>query len=220
MRARSFVALACALCTAGAVSCSDDGETQETPGLTPTAGTGGASNGGSANGGSSNGGSSNGGSSNGGTGQGGSANPGNAGSAGNGMAGSMMGEAGSGGDAPDAGGGDDEPEPDAGGEDPGPGEDAVSFSEVHPILVQNCGNCHGNPNGLPGFAQANEDAAYAETQEIGNGGQLIAQRIIARAVTARTMPPACGGGALGTGACLSADEAADLQAWLADGALP
>jgi uncharacterized membrane protein len=118
---------------------------------------------------------------------------------------------------PDAGGGDDD-EPDAGG--PDPVEDPLSFSEVHPILVANCGNCHSNPQGLPAFAQANEAAAYAETQETGNGGQLIAQRIIVRAVTARTMPPACGGGALGTGQCLDADEAADLQTWVADGAEP
>jgi hypothetical protein len=213
MRARSFLALACAICTGGAFSCSDDGESQDTPMLTPTAGSGGASNGGSANGGSSNGGSSNGGSANGGSSQGGSTNPGNAGSAG--MAGSTMGEAGSS-SMPDAGGGDDEP--DAGG--PDPVEDPISFSEVHPILVENCGGCHGNPQGLPGFAQANEAAAYAETQETGNGGQQIAQRIIVRAVTQRTMPPACGGGALGTGQCLSAEEAADLQAWVADGADP
>lgn len=219
MRSRYFVALACALCTAGAVSCSDDGSEQMDT-LPLQGGNAGASNGGSSNGGSANGGSANGGTS--GSNQGGTGNPGSggtgqAGTAGGGMAGSMMGEAGTGGDVPDAGGGEDEP--DSGG--PDPNEDTVGFSEVFPILVANCGGCHGNPNGLPGFAQANdEDASYEETQQNGNQGQTIAQRIIARAVTARTMPPGCGGGQLGQGACLDADEAADLQAWLADGALP
>jgi len=190
-------------------------------------GSSGTSNGGTSNGGTSNGGTSNGGGSQqpaqGGSGNAGGGGTGQSGAGGAGMGGTMMAAAGSGGGAPMAGGGggggEDEGEPDAGG--PDPNEDAVSFSEVFPILVANCGGCHGNPNGLPGFAQANSEAAsYAESQQNGTGGQLIAQRIIARAVTARTMPPQCGGGQLGQGACLSVEEAADLQAWVADGALP
>jgi hypothetical protein len=226
MRSRYFVLLACAVCTAGAISCSDDGSEQMDT-LPLQGGSGGSSNGGSSNGGSSNGGSSTGGSSQQ-PAQGGSSNPGGGGTAQGGASGSgtggMTAQGGTGGSGMGGmmaqggtGGGDGEP--DAGG--PDPNEDAVLFSDVFPILVANCGGCHGNPTGLPGFAQANnEDASYAETQQNGTGGQLIAQRIITRAVTQRSMPPQCDEGQLGQGACLDVDEAADLQAWLADGALP
>ena len=187
---------------------------------------GGTSNGGSSNGGTANGGTANGGTANGGTSQGGSANPGvggtGQGGAGGSGTGGTMAQGGSGGSGVGGmmaqGGTGGDGEPDAGG--PDPNEDAVSFSDVFPILVDNCGGCHGNPNGLPGFAQANNEAAsYAESQQV-VGGQQIAARIIARAVTARTMPPQCQAGQLGQGACLSVAEAAELQAWVADGALP
>jgi hypothetical protein len=48
----------------------------------------------------------------------------------------------------------------------------------------------------------------------------VAATIIAEAVTQRSMPPSCNRGALGTGTCLDANEAAQLQAWLAQGAQP
>ena len=98
----------------------------------------------------------------------------------------------------------------------------VGFSDVFQLLLDNCGSCHGAnaPGNRPRFAQAgNEMASFMATQAMSNGG-TVAARIIARAVTARTMPPACGGGALGTGQCLDANEAAQLQAWLAQGAQP
>jgi hypothetical protein len=60
-------------------------------------------------------------------------------------------------------------------------------------------------------------AAFAVTQGNGNG-QPVYDRIITRAVTQRTMPPACNGGQLGTGACLSVEDAAVLQAWVDQGA--
>jgi uncharacterized membrane protein len=94
----------------------------------------------------------------------------------------------------------------------------VGFSDVFQLLLDNCGTCHGAnaPNGRPRFAQAgNEAASYAATQVNG-----VAAQIIAEAVTARSMPPSCNRGALGTGTCLDANEAAQLQAWLAQGAQP
>lgn len=105
---------------------------------------------------------------------------------------------------------------------PPPVGDAVGFSDIFPVLVANCGGCHGvtAPVNRPRFAQAgNEAASFTATRAMSNGA-LVSARIVARGVTARDMPPACGGGMLGTGACLDAAEAADLQAWVAQGALP
>jgi hypothetical protein len=117
--------------------------------------------------------------------------------------------------------------PDAGaeppGEEPPPGEPAaVGFSDVYPILQDDCGACHGMPGGfLPAFAQDDEDAAYQVTQEVGNNGDdLYYERVVARAVDERTMPPGCFGGELGTTGCLSEEDAALLQAWADQGALP
>jgi hypothetical protein len=65
-----------------------------------------------------------------------------------------------------------------------------------------------------------ENAAYGETQSPGTDGQPVYDLIIERAVTLREMPPQCGGMALGMGACLSEEEAALLEAWVEQGALP
>ena len=108
------------------------------------------------------------------------------------------------------------PPPGNGGNPPPP--NPVGFSNVFQLLLDNCGTCHGAnaPNNRPRFAQAgNQAASYAVTQANG-----VAANIIAEAVTARTMPPSCNRGALGTGTCLDANEAAQLQAWLAQGAQP
>jgi hypothetical protein len=105
---------------------------------------------------------------------------------------------------------------------PPPAGDPVGFSDVFQLLVDSCGGCHGAnaPGNRPRFAQAgNEAASFTATQAMSNGG-LVSARIVARAVTARNMPPACGGAMLGTGACLDAAEAAQLQAWVAQGAQP
>jgi len=115
---------------------------------------------------------------------------------------------------------------DAGGTPPGnppPGGDAVGFSDVFQLLLDNCGNCHGAnaPGNRPRFAQAgNLAASFTATQAISPNGGPVSGRIIARAVTTRDMPPACQRGALGTGACLDAAEAALLQAWVTQGAGP
>jgi uncharacterized membrane protein len=109
---------------------------------------------------------------------------------------------------PDAGA---EPPADVPSEEPPP-EDVVAFSDVYELLVTHCGQCHsGSPAFLPAFAQPDEAAASALVQP---GG--LADRIYARAVTDRTMPPACDGGDFGDPGCVSEEEAALLQAW-ADG---
>jgi hypothetical protein len=61
--------------------------------------------------------------------------------------------------------------------------------------------------------------AFAATQALSNNAP-VSTRIIARAVTARSMPPSCNGGALGTGTCLTQADAAELQAWVNQGANP
>jgi hypothetical protein len=208
MRARCLVALACALCTAGAISCSDD-DSAFNPGLGGGSGgssNAGRSNGGTSNGGTSNAGTSNGGSSSGGSSQGGSANAGagglgDAGSAGSGMAGSTMVGAGAGGEAPDAGGGDEEP-------DSGPVEETVSFAaDLHQqIFVPRCGGCHGNSWGSGTLATA-YSAAVANAEEIagrvdGTGGNI--------------MPANCGP-APGEGNCLSVAQVESIQFWVDDG---
>jgi hypothetical protein len=201
--------LICAACFAGATACSDDGDTsdqsnplQPLAGAPGFAGAAGASGNAAASGG-----------------RGGSANAGVAGSSGAtegpGSAGSA-GSAGATGNAPvaeaDAGAGD------AGGE-PAP---AVGFSDVVTILQDNCGGCHGTPGSfLPAFAQTDEDAAYEVTQDTSNNGDdLYYERIIARGVVERTMPPSCNGGMLGADGCLSEEDAALLEAWVEQGALP
>jgi hypothetical protein len=104
-----------------------------------------------------------------------------------------------------------------------PPADAVGFSDVFPILVASCGNCHGAnaPGNRPRFAQAgNEAASLTASLATAPQGGTVADRIIVRGVTQRNMPPACGGGALGTGACLDVAEAALLQAWVDQGSQP
>jgi uncharacterized membrane protein len=105
-------------------------------------------------------------------------------------------------------------------EDPGPPEE-VGFSDVFTILQDNCGACHGMPGSLlPAFAQDDEDAAYAVTQDTSNNGDdLYSERIVARAVEERSMPPLCGGGDLGAFGCLSEEDAELLEAWVEQGAL-
>jgi hypothetical protein len=72
---------------------------------------------------------------------------------------------------------------------------------------------------LPAFAQDDEAVAYEVTQQT-NGDEFYYERIIARGVDERTMPPLCSGGMLGALGCLSEEDAALLQAWVARGALP
>jgi hypothetical protein len=71
----------------------------------------------------------------------------------------------------------------------------------------------------PRFAIAGNEAASFDATLLMSQQQLVSARIIARAVTVRDMPPSCNRGALGTGTCLTPGEAAQLQAWVDDGAL-
>ncbi len=208
-----------AACFLAATACSDDGESSaESSPLQPqggaagagavagAAGSPGAGAGGSAVAGA-------GGSAVAGTG-GGSANAGAPGAAG------VAGAAG-------AGGSDAEPDENAGAPDAGvaPGGDEsppgepVAFSDAFAVLQTSCTPCHAMTGTfLPAFAQDGEAAAYAVTQET-NGDQFIYQRIIARGVVERSLPPACGSGMLGAAGCLSEEDAALLQAWVDQGAL-
>jgi hypothetical protein len=216
-------ALLCAACIAGATACSDDDQSTAAGALTPSAGAAGASgstglggSAGAAAAGGSGGSAGNTAAGSGGSGAGDSG--GNAGSAAAGAGGQAgaAGAAGEAGAAGAAGAGAAPGLPDAGAEppaeEPPPDEDVVGFSDVYGLLVTQCGGCHsGNPAFLPGFAQPDEAAASALVQP---GG--LADRIYARAVVDRTMPPDCDGGDFGDPGCVSEEEAALLQAW-ADG---
>jgi hypothetical protein len=116
-------------------------------------------------------------------------------------------------------------EPDAGASAPpaavvDAGVAAVTFANVFPILVTNCGSCHGANarNGLPQFAQqGNQAASFAATQGM-SMNDLVSNRIIQRAVFQRSMPPACRAAALGSPNCLTQANADELQAWVNQGA--
>ena len=98
----------------------------------------------------------------------------------------------------------------------------VGFSDVFAVLQDNCTPCHATPGSqLPAFAQDDAGAAYEVTQEPSNyEDELIFDRIIARAVVDRTMPPGCFGGDLGDAGCLTERDAALLEAWIEQGASP
>lgn len=108
----------------------------------------------------------------------------------------------------------------------------VSFAtNIHPILLARCSgsSCHDAPMGpfRPGHAAAEADAAYATTQEEGLSDQAVYERILARASSndpARIMPPPYAmppcEGLIGAPGCLTADELALIQAWVAQGAPP
>jgi len=98
----------------------------------------------------------------------------------------------------------------------------VGFSDVFAVLQANCTPCHATPGSqLPAFAQDDAGAAYEVTQEPSNyEDELLFDRIIARAVVERTMPPGCFGGDLGEAGCLTERDAALLEAWIEQGASP
>jgi hypothetical protein len=108
-------------------------------------------------------------------------------------------------------------------DDDDPPAAAVDFTQVFPVLVARCGGCHGAnaPGNRPRFAQTgNEAASSMATQAISPIGGPVSGRILLRAVTARNMPPACNGAALGSNGCISVAEGALLQAWVDQGAQP
>lgn len=110
------------------------------------------------------------------------------------------------------------------------GADPVSFAvDVHPLLLRKCagGDCHSVdvPNFLPGHAAEDVDEAYLATQASGLGGEPVYERMLAR-VTApeMMMPPDFANppceGVLGEGGCLTEQEVALIEAWVAAGAPP
>lgn len=219
MRSWNVKVLFCAACIAGATACSGDDQSTGVGALTPSPGSAGASgsasqagSAGAAGAPSSGGGAGSdaggaagidAGGSGGSAGDSGDGAPGAAGAAGAAGAGVEPG-------VPDAGAEPPEEEPPE--EEPLPAEDVVGFSDVYGLLVTRCGRCHsGEPAFLPAFAQPDEAAASALVQP---GG--LADRIYARTVTDRTMPPACDAGDFGDPGCVSEEEADLLQAW-ADG---
>jgi hypothetical protein len=216
-----LIAFFSASCLIGATSCSDDGDgTAESNALRPmfqgspvgAAGAGGvAGAGGSA---SSMGG----------------AGPGAASGGAPGAAG-VTGSAGVAGSASNSGGGapSDENQGGASGANAEPPDDElpplptdVGFSDVFVVLLDNCTPCHATPGSqLPAFAQDDTGAAYEVTQEPSNyENELMFERIIARAVVDRTMPPGCFGGDLGAEGCVTERDAALLEAWIEQGASP
>jgi hypothetical protein len=119
-----------------------------------------------------------------------------------------------------------------GGSTGGPAAQEVTFTaDVHPILLMKCGSseCHdGSRKPIqPGHAAADVQAAYAATQETGQMGQPVYERILARITSAdpgSIMPPPYANppcqGAIGAPGCITEDELAVIRAWIAAGTPP
>jgi hypothetical protein len=108
------------------------------------------------------------------------------------------------------------------------GGNAVSFAEdIHPILLAKCSGsgsgCHSTANPfLPGHAQPDVADAYEATQSMSTLGVPVYERIAIRgsgAGPAGFMPPSCSG-PVGSEGCLTEEELALIQAWVAADAPP
>lgn len=227
-----LIAFFWASCLIGATSCSDDGDgTEESNALRPMfqgspVGAAGAGGGAGAGGSAS----SIAGAGPGATSGGAPGAAGVTGSAGVAGSASVAGSAGVAGSASNGGGGaPSDANQGASGANAEPPDDElpplptdVGFSDVLAVLQDNCTPCHATPGSqLPAFAQDDADAAYEVTHEPSNyEDELIFDRIIARAVVDRTMPPGCFGGDLGAEGCVTERDAALLEAWVEQGASP
>lgn len=101
--------------------------------------------------------------------------------------------------------------------------DQVSFdTDVHPILVTMCGECHSEPaGGLPGHGAADADASFEEVTRM-SGSEHVYDRILARAAGIDGfMPPGYIGceGPLGSMGCLSQAEYDTIALWVEQGAM-
>ena len=76
--------------------------------------------------------------------------------------------------------------------------------DVQPILVAECGACHGN-GGIVHSAAADYDDAVAFADDIVDE------------IQAGDMPPACNGAPGSGGACVSTEDFATIQQWIEDG---
>ncbi len=97
--------------------------------------------------------------------------------------------------------------------------DLVSFDEeIHPILIENCGDCHNTPGGaLPGHGAAEADDSF-DAVHVESNGDPVYERILARTSGDEAlMPPGCGG-APGTPGCLSQEEYDLIELWVEQGA--
>jgi hypothetical protein len=108
----------------------------------------------------------------------------------------------------------------------GMGGDAVSFAEdIHPILLAKCSgsSCHSAANPfLPGHAAPDVDDAYEATQSTSTLNGPVYERIAIRgsgASAAGFMPPSCSG-PVGAAGCLTEEELALIDAWVAADAPP
>jgi hypothetical protein len=92
----------------------------------------------------------------------------------------------------------------------------VSFDEVHPVLVTNCGRCHAEETGLgtlldlPPFASTDIEVAFEAVEFVGSA--ILAQ------INAGVMPPdTCGRTPPGSPGCVSVDDFNLIRAWFAGG---
>lgn len=101
----------------------------------------------------------------------------------------------------------------------------VSFAtDIHPILVEKCNNCHDSDlgAGFPGHGSADVDESYAAATQDGLEGQKVYERILERTDPedpSQIMPPDCGTG-LDNGECLTTAQHTLIEQWVAQGAPP
>ncbi len=91
----------------------------------------------------------------------------------------------------------------------------VSFADIHPILVTNCGRCHAEDTGLglllglPPFASADVDVAFEAA--VGYRPAILGQ------INAGVMPADTCDGPPGSPGCVSVADFALLRKWFASG---
>jgi hypothetical protein len=103
----------------------------------------------------------------------------------------------------------------------------VTFTDdVHPILQMKCGAssaCHDGSTAptLPAHGAADVQEAYDATQAIGQTGEPVYERILARITSddpMTIMPPTYASprceGAIGAPGCITEDELALIRAWI------
>jgi hypothetical protein len=99
---------------------------------------------------------------------------------------------------------DDDPPPAAGG-------DPSFETDVYPILTSSCGPCHA-AQALAGVEIAAPDVATAFDDASSRSARIIAR------TEGGGMPPTCSGPPGSSGACLTEDEFATIEAWVEAGA--
>ena len=91
-----------------------------------------------------------------------------------------------------------------------PAGDAVTFTaDIRPILLDNCGRCHAS-GGLPQFAS--NDAARGYDVAFAERNSIVSE------ISGGDMPADTCNGAPGSNGCVSAEDFALIQQWVAAGA--